>query len=471
MLASLWVLAAPVGGGLPVQAANPLDGRIVFLAEDGHPNQETDDVFIMNADGTGIHNLTKTPGVDEGDPTWSPDGTQILFQRVLENGSTNDFYADLFLMNDAGEDQQNITQTPDRGEWGATWAPGGDRIAFVGEVSNPSPQDEIYVMDIDDPTSAVNITDSPWQEIEPSWSPAGGSIVFSAVRNVSDRNGWEIVTVDPDGSNEVILTAADEARHEDRAPDWSPDGSMVVYMSQWNTICCGDWDIWAVNADGTGASNLTRGDGNSDLDPADWFPSWSSDGSGIVFESNRDGGTSMDLYTMPAPESLPLPDGGGDDLAAVDTSRSMFTGVASAGRTGPVQRITTTGGAKSPDWFVPECTVRGTVGSETIIGTRGDDVICARKGNDEIMARGGTDLIVSGEGDDVIRAGRGADTVQSDGGSDLLKGGAGADVLRGGHQDDRLRADDGVSGNDTAVGGPGHDACRRDPEDAVRSCE
>jgi len=85
------------------------------------------------------------------------------------------------------------------------------------------------------------------------------------------------VTSDPDGTNEQILTVPGQPGYEDRAPQWSPDGEMITWMAQEDEQCCGDRDIWAMNENGSGKTNLTNFGG----DPyGDMFPSWSPDGGG-----------------------------------------------------------------------------------------------------------------------------------------------------------------------------------------------
>jgi Tol biopolymer transport system component len=58
------------------------------------------------------------------------------------------------------------------------------------------------------------------------------------------------VTVNPDGSGEAVLVVMDE---ENRSPAWSPDSTMITFMSQFNNPCCENWQVWAMNSDGSGA--------------------------------------------------------------------------------------------------------------------------------------------------------------------------------------------------------------------------
>jgi TolB protein len=66
---------------------------------------------------------------------------------------------------------------------------------------------------------------------------------------------------------------------EDTAPTLSPDGKKVAFMSRRE----GQWDVYVVNADGSGLKRLTTDAAN------DGLPAWSPDGKAIAFVSNRGG--------------------------------------------------------------------------------------------------------------------------------------------------------------------------------------
>jgi Tol biopolymer transport system component len=97
-----------------------------------------------------------------------------------------------------------------------------------------------------------------------------GRIVFQSYRN----GNWEIYVMNADGSGQTNLT---NHSADDVDPSWSPDGSRIVFTSWRN----GNAEIYVMNADGSGQTNLTN-------DPAnDMAADWSPDGSKIVFQSNR----------------------------------------------------------------------------------------------------------------------------------------------------------------------------------------
>ncbi|MCA1683763.1 MAG: FG-GAP-like repeat-containing protein, partial [Actinobacteria bacterium] len=85
----------------------------------------------------------------------------------------------------------------------------------------------------------------------------------------------EIYVMNADGSGATDLSANPPNEHSEY-PDWSPDGSRIVYRHR---ALAGD-DVWVMNADGSGKTNLTKEPGTYKYNPV-----WSPDGARIAYES------------------------------------------------------------------------------------------------------------------------------------------------------------------------------------------
>jgi TolB protein len=336
-------------------------------------------------------------------------------------------YTHIWTMASDGSNKTDITASVLDSSTDPSWSPDGASLAFSRGPSYS--EHDIWRMDADG-GNAVQLTTDSAPEIRPSWSPDGSTIVFEA--------GAKIVTISAtDGSGRTVIGSGD-------APSYSPNGNKIVYARYRS----GYSDIFAMNADGTGVTNLTKTDTVSEF-----LPDWSPDGRSIVFQRSKG---DHDLWTM-------RPDGSKQYLI---TRNSAFDGYPSfspdgtslvAVRDDAVVAMNASGSqartlvpaidvaAFSTDWQPLPCTSTGTDGPDELTGTSGNDVICAGAGDDIIDAL---------EGDDVILGGAGKDSVYGRDGDDVIAGGAGADILRGESGNDRITGD---SGEDTLKGGPDND--------------
>jgi Tol biopolymer transport system component len=230
------------------------------------------EIYVMDSDGTNQTNLTNNPATD-GNPYWSPDGSQIVFVSQRDCGGGR---GDIYKMNSDGTNVVRLTTTGYEGD--CVWSPNGSTIAFRSIRGGGA--GEIYVMNTDG-TSQVNITNNPSEDGHPSWSPDGNKIVFASWR---DGNA-EIYTMNPDGSNIVRLT---NNPSNDGKPTYSPDVTKIAFRSNRS----GNYQIYAMNADGSNVVRLTNNSAYED------YPTWSPDGSKIAFFSNRDG--NYEIYVMDA---------------------------------------------------------------------------------------------------------------------------------------------------------------------------
>ena len=243
---------------------SPDGTRIVFSFGLGRFRGDVTDTFVIDVNGANRVNLTKGRHKNNSVPAWSPNGTKIAFR------SNRDENFDIYVMNADGKNSKNLTLHLDSDTW-PTWSPDGRKIAFaslqVAEgVRNHS---DIFVMDADG-ANRTNITQNPRASNRmPSWSPDGSKIAFAAVRDVHRVDLWnsdlDIFVMNADGTHLVRLT--EDARFN-WYPSWSPDGKRIVFVRATHDDIT-DCDIYMMNADGTGLVNLTQTPG-----VGEWHPSW-----------------------------------------------------------------------------------------------------------------------------------------------------------------------------------------------------
>jgi Tol biopolymer transport system component len=233
-------------------AVTSLSGRIVF--------DNSDDVWSINADGTGLTRLTRSPW-PEFDATWSPDGTRIAFR------SEPDGDQEIWLMNADGSGQRRLT----RG-LSPAWSPDGSKIAYAspGDILCPPGRGPrctgISIMNADG-SEQHRVPNTDGGEY-PSWSPDGKRIAFNS--NLSGDHLMYIVDVDV--SHLVDLSRLGEGWQV----DWSPDGRSMLFTSH-RDHPDNYTDIYVMRPDGSGVKRLT--------DMRAYTPAWSPDGSHIVFSA------------------------------------------------------------------------------------------------------------------------------------------------------------------------------------------
>lgn len=152
------------------------DGKKILYAvhhrDDATVN--TQDLWLMNTDGSGQTRLTT--GYDNAESrTWSPDGRRIAFNSVVDG------IGQIYVMNADGTGIQQVTTNPGttpaflpggifpplRGDVTPAWSPDGGRIAFASDRDGNF---EIYTM-TPAGTDLVRLTHTPDQEVSVGWSP------------------------------------------------------------------------------------------------------------------------------------------------------------------------------------------------------------------------------------------------------------------------------------------------------------
>ena len=415
-------------------AATASNGKIAY--------ERADDIWVMDADGSKAMNVTSSPDAIDADPDWSPDGSRIAFVSEADLGGNADGNLEVFVMNGDGSNLRQVTETSDADIYGGdhyhpSWSPDGSKLAFTW--ASPYGTEEIYVLELGGSDKVGQLLTDPGDyasKWSPDWSPDGAKLVFTwgfypyqdVVIINADGSGQTDLSPDPDPSCEYCEP------YDDVDPEFSPDGKRIVFMSDRSPKDQADWhyrneDIFVMNVDGSNLVQLT------DWHGYDNSPTWSPDGTQIVYTSDRDG--AYDLYAVPAPATEPPVTAPGmssrtsAETATAEVPRSTRLTSSSAEEGAATWQRVATGTTQ------PRCTIRGDSGANVLNGTSGNDVICGLGGNDVINGQGGNDIVIGGPGADELRGGTGADTLLGREGHDVLGGGRGNDTLDGGLGNDR----------------------------------
>jgi len=193
-------------GILTAPEFSPDGESITFARGSGNPGNDQSQIMTMNRKGENAGNIPQILGWD---PTWSPDGKQILF------ASSSQGAVQLFVVNQSGKGLRQVTNLPAiRGR--SDWSTDGQLITTY---SGPSWNREIYVMNADG-SNVRQLTPTGGNSQGPSFSPDGQWVTFTAYFDkYGDDHGCEIYIIRIDGSNLRRLTNNDYCDYQ---PRWGP---------------------------------------------------------------------------------------------------------------------------------------------------------------------------------------------------------------------------------------------------------
>jgi len=212
--------------------------------------------------------------------SWSPDGSQICFGTKAGDGDA------IHIVDAEGAGLVRSLQFDLDGIYTPVWSPDGDRIAFVGTKDGAS---ELYVTDVAGQT-LVRLTDDYDDERDPAWSPDGRSIAFVSDRDSPLSRGFDrsydlyVVDVESRHVSPVVRGPGWE-----QSPTWSPDGGSIIYSSD----RLGTPDLYLVELADSSCVRLTSLVGGAES------PSWSRNGDRLAFAAYEEGGWDVAVVKSP----------------------------------------------------------------------------------------------------------------------------------------------------------------------------
>ncbi|HWH35779.1 MAG TPA: hypothetical protein VNT56_10740 [Acidimicrobiales bacterium] len=296
---------------------------------------------------------------------------------VFETG--RDGPGEIYKMNPDGSEQVNLTNNPFFDVFPA-WSPDGTKITFSSDRAEPLNAD-VYIMN-NDGSGQTRLTNAPGEDRGTSWTSDGEKIVFHSSRDRDATHTFDVFIMNPDGSDQTKIFTNGSAAY---VCGDSVTG-RIAFNSNGNPLGTnpeGDFEIFTMDIDGSDVFQVTS---NTVLDSG---PKWSPDCEQISYNS-IDAGGSLDIFRIDADGTnrVNLTNAPGvfdafsawspDDQRIVFSSNrdgnfELYTMDASDG--GNVVRLTFTAGTEfRPDWgvfarLVIDDTVRGDANRAQVTGT------------------------------------------------------------------------------------------------------
>ncbi|MHC4218753.1 MAG: TolB family protein, partial [Planctomycetota bacterium] len=231
-----------------------VDSRGESIVFSSTQHSTTSDIYLKSTHGRTLMQLTTDPA-DDIMPMFHPSGGRIAF---ASNRSGN---WDIYVMSLDGGQPMKITDEPDH-EMHPSWSPDGRRIVYC-KLGSTTGRWEMWVAETDNP-GVRRFLD---YGLFPQWCPdvARNKILFQRARQRGSRffGVWTVDFVNGETMHPTEIVSAGNAAVIN--PSWSPDGNRIVFVtvvepqdhSDDNPVA--QSDIWIVNLDGSGRTNLTNG--------------------------------------------------------------------------------------------------------------------------------------------------------------------------------------------------------------------
>lgn len=291
--------SAPGNGGSVLFAALAGSGnRVVFSADTdplGTNPSRVPQLFVVNADGTGLAQLTTTTSTSGFYASISDDGTRIAFHHAGNlTGGNPDLKWEIFTILATGSGLTQLTTTPGtsatQGAWNPRLSGNGLRIAFHSAETisglNTSGTERIWTIDWAG-TNLRTVSPNLFPSVSPSITDDGTTVVYASTEvAIGNADGsFEIFRVQFDGTGKTRLTST-TAPSGCFGPEISGGGGRIAFavsgpIGTFNTD--GGPALMVMDSNGGTLRLLLEGRGERDT-----FPDMTPDATRIVFDSGRD---------------------------------------------------------------------------------------------------------------------------------------------------------------------------------------
>ena len=271
-----FMVAGVIAGAGSAGTSALAGGKIVYAGVD--PQDGQSDVYVVKADGSGKTNLTDTDAVHKDvSPELSRDGSSIVFVRHAAQGGTR-------LMIVKANGRGLIDVTPTKFEVGnisePSWSPDGNQIVFA---SNADGNYELFTLDLrTSSTARLTRTLAPVQNLDPAWSPTGKAIAFSRNGLASTSGAASLYQLRPGSTAPARLTKG-LGIDGDVDPVYSPDGRQIAFSSDRN----GNDEVYILDLARFSVAKMTA------TKDRDVQPTFAPDGSALAYVSDRSGATEI----------------------------------------------------------------------------------------------------------------------------------------------------------------------------------
>lgn len=157
-------------------------------------------IHVIGTDGTGLRQVTSVSGTHR-QVSWSPDGEWLAFS------STRGGNYELYMIRVDGTEERRLTFDGGHARF-PDWSPDGTQIVFDSNVGGNY---DIYLLDVAT-LKVTQLTDHPRNDLFPTWAPDGSTIVFTSVRGFNVLES--VYIMNPDGSDVRVLVESPGNKNE-----------------------------------------------------------------------------------------------------------------------------------------------------------------------------------------------------------------------------------------------------------------